>query len=220
MSSALETKLAGFVAAQLPPNDPAHDLAHVRRVVANAKRLAAAEGADLDVVLPAAWLHDCVVVPKDSAQRPQASRLAAVRAVEFLSEIGYPAAHFPAIRHAIEAHSFSARIPAETLEARVVQDADRLDALGAVGIARTLMLGAAMGKPLYDEDEPLPLTRPPDDGRNVIDHFYTKLLRLAEMMQTESGRREAERRTQLMRVYLAELGREITEGADSNDPLP
>ena len=54
MSSALETKLAGFVAAQLPPNDPAHDLAHVRRVVANAKRLAAAEGADLDVVLPAA----------------------------------------------------------------------------------------------------------------------------------------------------------------------
>lgn len=220
MSSALETKLAGFVAAQLPPNDPAHDLAHVRRVVANAKRLAAAEGADLDVVLPAAWLHDCVVVPKDSAQRPQASRLAAARAVEFLSEIGYPAAHFPAIRHAIEAHSFSARIPAETLEARVVQDADRLDALGAVGIARTLMLGAAMGKPLYDEDEPLPLTRPPDDGRNVIDHFYTKLLRLAEMMQTESGRREAERRTQLMRVYLAELGREITEGDERNDPLP
>ena len=209
-----EIQFAAFIAAQLPPDDPAHDLAHVRRVVANARMLAAAEGADMAVVLPAAWLHDCVVVPKDSAQRPQASRLAAARAVEFLNEIGYPQAHIPGIVHAIEAHSFTARIPPETLEARVVQDADRLDALGAVGIARTLMLGAAMGKPLYDDAEPLPVTRAPDDGANVIDHFYTKLLRLAEMMQTTAGRREAERRTRLMRVYLAELGRELSGGFD------
>lgn len=204
-----EQQFADFITAQLPPNDPAHDLAHVRRVVANARALAAAEAADLAVVLPAAWLHDCVVLPKDSADRPRASRLAAAAAAGYLSQIGYPAAHIPAIVHAIEAHSFTARIPPETLEARVVQDADRLDALGAIGIARTLMLGAAMGKPLYDEAEPLPQTRAPDDGQNVIDHFYTKLLRLAEMMQTTAGRREAERRTGLMRVYLAELGREI-----------
>ncbi len=218
-----EARFLEFVAGRLPANDPAHDLAHIRRVVANARMLAAAEGADLAVVLPAAWLHDCVVLPKDSADRPRASRLAAAAAVDFLSAAGYPAQHVPAIGHAIAAHSFSARIPAETLEARVVQDADRLDAIGAIGIARTLMLGATMGKPLYDEAEPLPLTRPPDDARSAIDHFYTKLLRLAEMMQTATGRREGERRTRLMRLYLAELGRELLgggleEGAATDEP--
>ena len=207
-----EQRFAEFITIQLPANDPAHDLAHVRRVVANARMLAAAEGADLAVVLPAAWLHDCVVVPKDSADRPRASRLAAAAAADFLAAAGYPAAHIPAIRHAIEVHSFSARIPPETLAARVVQDADRLDAIGAIGIARTLMLGATMGKPLYDEAEPLPTTRPPDETRAAIDHFYTKLLRLAEMMQTETGQREGERRTALMQLYLAELGRELSGG--------
>ncbi len=207
-----ESRFIAFIAPRLPANDPAHDLAHIRRVVANARLLAAAEGADAAVVLPAAWLHDCVVVPKDSADRPRASRLAADTAADFLRAAGYPAAHIPAVHHAIAAHSFSARIPPETLEARVVQDADRLDAIGAIGIARTLMLGAALGTPLYDATEPLPLVRPAEDGRAIIDHFYTKLLRLAEMMQTETGRREAERRTELMRLYLAELDRELTGG--------
>lgn len=191
-------------------SDPAHDLAHIRRVVANAHRLAAAEGADLAVVLPAAWLHDCVVLPKDSERRAQASRLAAERAGTFLRQADYPAASIPAIEHAIAAHSFSAGIPPETLEAQVVQDADRLDALGAIGIARTLLLGGVMGKPLYNDNEPLPLTRAPDERANVIDHFYVKLLNLAGMMHTAAGRLEGERRTRLMRLYLDELGRELS----------
>lgn len=197
--------------------DPAHDPAHVRRVVANARWLAEAEGADLAVVLPAAWLHDCVVLPKDSERRAEASRLAAERAGAFLREAGYPAALVPPVEHAIAAHSFSAGIPPRTLEAQVVQDADRLDALGAIGIARTLLLGGVMGKPLYDPSEPLPQSRVPDDKENVIDHFYVKLLKLAERMHTTSGRREGERRTRLMRVYLTELEREVTGGHLSRD---
>ncbi|CUS03992.2 conserved protein of unknown function [Candidatus Promineifilum breve] len=190
--------------------DPAHDLAHIRRVVANVRLLAELEDANPAVVLPAAWLHDCVILPKDSPQRAQASRLAAARAGDFLRRIAYTPSLIPAIEHAIVAHSFSAGIPPQTLEAQVVQDADRLDALGAIGIARTLMLGGAMGKPLYDEDEPLPQSRVADDRVYVIDHFYTKLLRLAEMFHTAAGRREAERRTRLMRSYLAELERELS----------
>jgi uncharacterized protein len=191
------------------PVDPAHDLAHVRRVVANARLLAEAEGADPAVVLPAAWLHDCVVLPKDSERRPLASRLAAERAGAFLRQEGYPANLIPTIEHAIVAHSFSASIAPQTLEAKVVQDADRLDALGAIGIARTLLLGGAMGKPFYDAAEPLPRTRHPDDRENVIDHFFVKLLTLAERMHTAAGRREGERRTRLMQLYLAELEREL-----------
>ena len=163
------------------------------------------------VVLPAAWLHDCVVLPKDSARRAQASRLAAERAGAFLRQSGYPRAHIPAIEHAITAHSFSAGIPPESLEAKVVQDADRLDALGAIGIARTLLLGGVMGKPLYDDDEPLPQTRAPDDKENVIDHFYVKLLGLADRMHTAAGRLEGKRRTRLMRLYLNELKRELSD---------
>lgn len=189
--------------------DPAHDAAHISRVVANAKALARSEGADLDVVIPAAWLHDCVIVPKDSPERARASAIAAATAVRYLREIGYPEQYLPAIHHAIHAHSYSAGVEPRTLEAKVVQDADRLDALGAVGIARTLMLGGQMGKPLYDSAEPIPRKRLPDDSTNVLDHFFTKLLRLEQQMQTESGRREARRRTKFMQLYLAQLQREL-----------
>ena len=204
-----EPQLRARALAATATADPAHDERHIARVVATARRLAETERADPAIVIPAAWLHDCVVVAKDSSQRSQASRLAAAAATEFLSGIGYPAGALPGIAHAIEAHSFSAGIPPRTIEARVVQDADRLDALGAVGIARTIALGGARGAPLYDSAEPFPLARQPDDRTSTIDHFYTKLLTLAETMQTATGRAEAAARTAFMRAFLAQLGREI-----------
>jgi uncharacterized protein len=204
-----EERFAMFLVAGQGAEDAAHDALHIRRVVANARKLADAEGADHAVVLPAAWLHDCVIVPKDSPERTMASRLAAAAAADFLRGAAYPPDRIPAIQHAIEAHSFSARIAPRTVEAQVVQDADRLDALGAVGIARTMMLGGAMGKPLYDVGEPFPVTRTADDGENVLDHFFVKLLTLSDTMQTRAGREEAARRTAFMRHYLAQLGEEI-----------
>ncbi len=191
--------------------DAAHDLAHVERVVRNARTLAAVEGARLEVVLPAAWLHDCVTVPKDSPQRAGASRLAAAQAETWLREWGWPAELLPDIAHAIEAHSFSAGIAPRTIEAKVVQDADRLDALGAVGLARCLMLGGAMGRPLYVADDPFCEQRPADDGAACVDHFYKKLLKLEGTMQTEGGKEEAGRRTEFLREFLGELKREINQ---------
>jgi uncharacterized protein len=191
------------------PRDPAHDLAHVRRVVVNAKALAAREGARLEVVVPAAWLHDCVIVPKDSLARPRASALAAAVARGFLGSIDYPAELVPQVEHAIEAHSFSAGVPPRTLEARVVQDADRLDALGAIGPARCLMLGATMERALYEEREPVPRDRAPDDSRFVLDHLFTKLLRLEEAMATASGRAEARVRSEFLRHFVEQFEREI-----------
>jgi len=204
-----EPQLRARALAAIATADPAHDEQHIARVVATARRLAAGEGADPAIVLPAAWLHDCVTVAKDSPQRAEASRLAAVAATEFLSQIGYPAEALSGIAHAIEAHSFSAGIPPRTIEARVVQDADRLDALGAVGVARTIALGGARGALLYAAVEPFPIMRQPDDRTSVIDHFYTKLLTLADTMQTATGRAEAAARTAFMRDFLAQLGREI-----------
>jgi uncharacterized protein len=188
--------------------DPAHDLAHFERVVKTAKALAAKEGANLLVVMPAAWLHDLVNVPKNDPRRSQA-RLSAEAAIKFLGQIGYPEEHWDAIAHAIEAHSFSAGIVARTLEAKVVQDADRLDGLGAIGIARCFVTAGLLGRPLYSVKDPFGRSRELDDLKFTIDHFYVKLFKTAETLQTQAGREEGVRRVECMRRYLADLEREI-----------
>lgn len=193
--------------------DPAHDISHIKRVVQSALRLTETEGGNLAVTIPAAWLHDCVTVAKDSPLRKQASRLAADEAVQFLQSIDYPADLLPQIHHAIAAHSFSARIPTETLEARIVQDADRLEAIGAIGIARCFLTGGSMGTPLYDPGDPFAKDREFNDKSYTLDHFYVKLFKLVDTMQTDAGRAEAIRRTEYMREFLMRLGEEI--GADA-----
>ena len=203
-----EARILRFLAQQ-SGGDAGHGVVHLRRVVATALRLARAEGARVDVVWPAAWLHDCVHVAKDSPDRARASTLAAEHAVRFLESAGYAKDCLPLVRHAIEAHSWSAGIAPRTIEARVVQDSDRLDALGAIGIARCIAVGSGLGRPLYEPDDPFCERRAPDDRGATVDHIHAKLLKLAGGMQTAAGRAEAERRTGFIRAYLAELRREI-----------
>ena len=204
----LQNLCLGFVSDSMA-SDPAHDLSHVRRVVQNTLKLTATEGGDPAITIPAAWLHDCVSVAKNSPLRNQASRLAAEEAVRFLTSVDYPAQLLPQIYHAIEAHSFSANIQTKSLEARIVQDADRLEAVGAIGIARCFLTGGSMGTPLYDPTDPFAQTREPDDRRYTLDHFYCKLLGLADTMQTDAGRAEAQKRTDYMKSFLQQLGTEI-----------
>lgn len=216
--SQFESRCAAYLAGL--DGDVAHDLDHIHRVVANARQLAADEGARLEIVIPGAWLHDCVAVPKDSPLRSRASALAAAEAVRLLRAWGYPDACLDDIAHAIEAHSFSAGIPPRTLEARVLQDADRLDALGAIGLARCLMLGGELGRPLYVAGDPFCEHRAPDDLAATVDHFYSKLLHLADRCQTASGRREADRRTAVLRQFLDELAHELSWATTDARPDP
>ncbi len=189
--------------------DPAHDISHVKRVVQNTIRLTEVENGNAEVTVPAAWLHDCVSVAKDSPLRKQASKLAAQEAARFLESVNYPSGLLAPIYHAIEAHSFSANIETQTLEARIVQDADRLEAVGAIGITRCFLTGGSLGTPLYDTSDPFAENRDPDDRRFTLDHFYCKLLGLAETMKTEAGKTEAIKRTDYMREFLQQLGSEI-----------
>ena len=190
--------------------DAAHDLGHVRRVVAGARRLARAEGADPAVVIPAAWLHDVVTVPKGSPDRRRASRLAADAGGAWLHAEGFPAELIPAVEHAIAAHSWSAGIEPKTKEAAVVQDADRLDALGAIGVARLYATAAALGSALVHPDDPLAASgRALDDRQWATDHVAVKLLGLPATMQTAAGRREAERRAAFLRAFLDQLASEV-----------
>ncbi len=202
-------RFSDFLDAQTAETDAVHDRAHVERVVTTARRLAPTENAQMDVVVPAAWLHDCVVLSKDAPNRAQASRLAADKAAGFLASEGYPARWIPDIEHAIAAHSYSGAVEPDTTEAKIVQDADRLDALGAIGIARCFSVGGALNQSLYDPDDPFCDDRPPDDDTYTLDHFYAKLLRLPNTMQTEAGRSEAEQRATFLRQYLDQLRDEI-----------
>lgn len=205
---AIEAACEAFVAAETPA-DAAHDISHVRRVVANTRVLTRLEQADPRVTLPAAWLHDCVAIAKDDPRRSQGSRLAAEAAVAFLQTQPYPPDLLDGVRHAVEAHSYSAGITAETVEAKVVQDADRMDSLGAIGIARCLLVGGRLDRPLMALEDPFCDQREPDDSQYTIDHFYNKLFKLPATMQTQAGRRVAEERAQLMRDYLDKLREEI-----------
>ncbi len=189
--------------------DPAHDLLHFQRVVKMAKQLCQSEQGQMAVVVPAAWLHDFVIVPKNSPLRSQASKLSAEKAIEFLRSVDYPQEHFESISHAIEAHSFSANIETKTLEARIVQDADRLDGLGAIGIARCFATAGLLKRSFYSADDPFCETRAPDDLNFTVDHFYKKLFKTAETLKTKAGIQEGAKRTSEMKHFLSTLREEI-----------
>lgn len=191
--------------------DVAHDITHIERVVHVAVRLCDAESANMAIILPAAWLHDCVGVAKNHPDRAKASTMAADKAIQFLASINYDAKLFDDIHHAIVAHSFSANIKTKTVEAQIVQDADRMDALGAIGVSRCMKVGGSISRLLYNPDDPFCLQREADDKKYTLDHFFIKLLHIAESMNTSSAKAEATRRTDYMHAFLEQLKSEIGE---------
>lgn len=202
------------LASQLIPHayegdDGSHDLAHILRVFKNAMRIQAKEGGDARILAAAVLLHDCVAVEKNSPLRSKASALAAEKAAGVLTELGWSPADIAVVEHAITAHSFSANITPETLEARILQDADRLDAIGMVGAGRCFYIGGRMSSLLYDPLDPSGEDRPLDDRRYVIDHFQTKLFKLADGFKTESGKALAAERDKRLRDFLAAFMDEI-----------
>ena len=214
MNDAAFAPLISLTAGLLPhaleiSDDGAHDLAHLQRVWHNVRTLHEAEGGDLEVLLAAVLLHDCVAVEKNSPLRSQASRLAAEKASSVLAELNWPSDKIASVAHAIEAHSFSANITPLTLEAKIVQDADRLDSLGMLGVARTFYIAGRMGSALYDPQDPQAKHRDYDDKRFCLDHFQTKLLHLADGFQTVAGQRLAQIRHQRLKGFMEQFMEEI-----------
>lgn len=210
-------RLEAHLAAEPFERDGAHDLAHILRVARLADRIADAEGADRDVAVAAALLHDLVYRPKNHPESPRTAELSAALARAWCAEIPGLAPKADAILHAIEAHSWSGAAEAETLEARVVQDADRLEAIGAIGIARVFATGASFRSQLWHPSDPWAETRDLDDKRYTLDHFFRKLLKLADAMTTAEGRRLAARRQQVMAAYLDALREELQSGGGPTD---
>lgn len=190
-------------------DDGAHDLQHLNRVWQTATiLLEATPEADALVVQAACYLHDLVNLPKNHPQRAEASRMAAQLARTQLQEIGFPADRLDAVAHAIEAHSFSAGITPLTIEAKLVQDADRLDALGAIGLARLFYTAGRMGSSLAHPTDPLGVDRELDDRIYALDHIMVKLDGLPRSMQTAAGRELGMARLALLHTFREQFGAE------------
>ena len=186
--------------------DGSHDLSHIVRVWRNAKLIHAEEGGDLEALAAAVLLHDCVQVAKDSPLRSKASLLAANEARVRLQALAWEPSRIDTVARAIESHSFSAGVAPTSIEGSILQDADRLDAIGLCGIARCFYTAGRLGSRLYDLADPEAKTRPLDDARNALDHFPKKLLTLNGSFKTRKGQELAnERHRRLHEFYRAML---------------
>lgn len=208
-------RLRDIVAARLD-DDPGHDLSHALRVALWTTRLGGAEVAPR-AAIAAALLHDVVNLPKDSPERSQASERSAEVAEALLPDHGFSADDVRKIAQAVRDHSYSRGATPTSPLGRALQDADRLEALGALGIFRTVSCGARMGARYFHDDDPWARERGLDDIAFTVDHFFQKLLSLESTMQTEGGRREAGRRTTFMRAFLDQLADEIGTPAPEMD---
>jgi uncharacterized protein len=202
-------RLVAIARARCEGADPAHDFQHVQRVAHNARRIAVAEGADVEIATAAAWLHELFNHPKDHPESHRSGEICAEHALAVLRDEGWPEPRAAHVAACIRTHSFSSGMRPETLEAAVLQDADRLDAIGAIGIARCFATTGTMRRPFYDPDDPSCARRDPDDKRWGVDHFYKKLLRLPGSLSTATARALAAERAAFMESFLERLFSEI-----------
>jgi uncharacterized protein len=209
VGDALLARLEAVAAARAQGHGPAHDHLHVRRVAKNARQLARSEGGKESVAVAAALLHELWNYPKAHPESARSGEVCAEHARGVLREEGCEEAFADEVAYAIAVHPFSRGIVPDTVEAKILQDADRLDAIGAIGIARCFATCSEMVRPFYADHDPFCRAREPQDKLWGVDHFYRKLLRIPETLHTETAKRIADERSRFLRQYLEQLEHEI-----------
>lgn len=191
-------------------SDPSHDFLHVYRSFTNAKKILEHEkDADEEIALVAILLHEVFSLPKNHTFSSKSGDLCALIVESILHENNFNTLKVPKVVDCIKNHSFSKGVSPQSLEEQIVQDADRLDAIGALGIARCFSSCSEMNRPFYDFNDPFATDRSLDDRSFGIDHFYRKLLKLSDSMHTKTAKRIAEQRTEYMIGFLKQISSEI-----------
>ncbi|MAA77816.1 MAG: hypothetical protein CL916_01040 [Deltaproteobacteria bacterium] len=199
----------------LDDQDLAHDSEHIMRVYRWTVQLAADEDVDPDLAGAAALVHDLVNIPKESKDRSLASEKSAIVGAKILPKAGYSPQEIEKIIEAVRTCSWSRGEKATAKLGEVLQDADRLDSLGAIGIMRNIACAQAMRTRgnigcFYDPEDPFGKERKDlNDKQYAIDHYPIKLLKLANNMNTETAKQEAQRRHRFMLQFLFALAQEI-----------
>jgi len=190
-------------------NDPAHDFMHIMRVYKNAEKICKLEKVDRKLVLVSVLLHD-IIKKTDSDKRSKSSAdLSADKAILILKKLQFSENDIIIVAEAIRNHSFTKNKISKSIEGRILQDADRLDALGAVGIARVFSVSGSKKRQFYQLNDPFSKNREPNDKKWALDHFFNKLLVLEKSMNTKTGKIEAKKRTIVLKNYLDSLKKEI-----------
>ena len=190
-------------------NDSAHDFDHIMRVYKNAQKICNNEKVNSKLVLCAVLLHDIISYPKSDKRSKLSSIKSAEASTKILKKYDFTEDEIQIISEAIRDHSFSQKKTPKTIEGKILQDADRLDAIGAIGIARVFAVAGSENRPFYSPEDPFCKKRSPDDQKWTLDHFYKKLLLLESLMNTKSGKSEAKRRTIVLKNFLSELKKEL-----------
>jgi uncharacterized protein len=199
-------------------NEPEHDLSHALRVALWTVRIGASKVSVRDAIA-AALCHDLVVSPKNSPRKKEDASESARAAQRLLSRCGFAQKSLRAIMSAIKSHSYSRGVKPKAALGRALQDADRLEALGAIGIMRALSIGGTLRRRLICSEDPWASRRELDDNAYTLDHFFTKLLRIGNTMCTPLGQREAYRRTRVLEVFLKDLAVELEAESPPIDAL-
>lgn len=186
-------------------DDPAHDWAHVLRVASNAEVLCKNEGINSELVLAAVYCHDLVNLAKDHPDRKKASTFSAETAGPILIKSGFNDEEIEIIKKAIIEHSFSKGDKASCIEAAIVQDSDRLDALGSIGILRCAAVNAKMKSKFYDPEDLLAERRNLNDKEFMLDHYFVKLFKLPDLMNTKGAKDLALERVEFMKLFVKQL---------------
>lgn len=188
----------------------AHDFDHVLRVLALAERIARAEGADAELVRAAALLHDITRADEDAGRDADHARSGARRAREILSARGIAPARADAVAQAIATHRFRGTTAPQTLEAKILFDADKLDSIGAIGVARAYAVSGALNQRLWSDAVPEHATRDQHNANHTaVAEFIVKLSRVRERLFTATARHIAEERHAFMVEFFARLEREV-----------
>jgi len=190
---------------KLGKNDPAHDFQHVMRVYHNAERICKTENGNKKLILSAVLLHDIVKSTNGTNSADASAKLSE----KILEKNSFSNDEISVICDAIREHSFSKRKIPSTIEGKILQDADRLDAIGAIGLARVFSFSGSNNRPFYDPTDPFSKTRPLNDKKWALDHFFQKLLLLQEKMNTKTGKSLAKKRTKILKNFLKEIKNEI-----------
>jgi len=201
--------IKNYVKQLYQKNDPSHDFEHIMRVYKNAEKICKTEKVNKKLVLISVLLHDIVKRSQSKKQSKSSADLSAEKSIKILEKLNMSKLEINIITDAIRNHSFTKKRVSETIEGRILQDADRLDAIGAIGIARVFCVSGVKNRPFYNPNNPFAKKRTIDDKKWTLDHFFKKLLLLEKQMNTKSGKIEAKKRTKILKKFLDELKQEI-----------
>lgn len=207
MTNEQRSELIGDARTHISDADSSHDFLHALRIMALSQKISAQEGGDLDILVPAALFHDAVIYPKNEPRSALASVHSADLAKEVLESKGwFPKEKITYVANAIERCSFSKNLPKERLEEHILQDADLLESLGAIAVARTFSSSGQMSRAFYDAEDPRAekreIAKPPT---NALDLFSSRLFVAKERLYTKTAKEMAERRDKFLHVFYEEF---------------